>query len=166
MVPSFEAGMALLEESANDNQEIAKGLAMANPYGAAPGFVQLRQGQGSPALSPIGMSKANSLKTWMKFLGILQIVGGALHCLSIIGIVVGWYPILLGYWLVKAASEIEAYLTTGNTESLENGIGALQAHYLMLGIAAIISMVIMVLVFVLYLILGAAMFAGIAAATP
>ncbi len=41
---------------------------------------------------------------WIKFLGILSIVSGALGALSIIGILWAWLPIWLGVLLFQAAS--------------------------------------------------------------
>ncbi|MFW5739250.1 MAG: DUF5362 family protein [Myxococcota bacterium] len=143
---------------------------MAQPYGAPHAYAQPHPGMAGAAgggfLSPTGVSNAKSLKTWMKFFGIVQIVLGAIYCLSIVGIIIGWLPILLGYWLVKAANGIEAYASTGQIAPLETGIGALRAHYLTLGILTIIWLILTLLWILLYIIMGAAMFAGLAAAAP
>lgn len=136
---------------------------MVQAYGAPGGYAPPPQ-MGGAGLSPAGIASAKSLKTWLKFFGIFQIIFGVLYCLTIVGIVIGWLPILLGYWLVKAANGLEAYASSGQISSLETSIGALRAHYLTLGILTIIWLIFTVLWLLLYLIMGAAMFAGLAAA--
>ncbi len=45
------------------------------------------------------------LATWSKVVGVFFIIGGAVECLTIIGVIVGWLYILLGIKLLNASKE-------------------------------------------------------------
>ena len=141
---------------------------MAMPYGPGPTAGVPAGAYGSPAMgaqrssiTPSGAQTIASLKTWMKVYGIFLIVAGGIYCLSIVGLVVGWLPILLGYWLLKAGNSFHEFAQSGQFSSLEAGMGALRNHFLTVGIMLIIWLVFVLLILVFYLIMGAAMFAGV-----
>ena len=140
---------------------------MAAPYG--PPLGQAYAGAPPPpgpmagGLSPTAVQNALSLKTWTKFIGIFSMIAGGLYCLTIVGIIFGWLPILLGYFLHKASGEIETYANTGQQPALEGAISSLRLYFMILGIMLIVWLCLVVLILIMYLIIGAAMLAAIGA---
>ena len=104
----------------------------------------------------------------MRFVGIVSIVAGGIYCLSIVGIVFGWLPILMGVWLMRAGNGAQTYVTTGEVRALEDFIGNLRAHYMTIGIIFMINIAFWVLSILAYvvmvLIFGVAVFGAAAAA--
>jgi hypothetical protein len=45
---------------------------------------------------------------WLKFLGVLSIIGGIVQALSIVGIIIAWLPIWMGVLMFQAGSSIDA----------------------------------------------------------
>jgi hypothetical protein len=91
-------------------------------------------------------------KGWMKFLGVLMIVYGALTACTIVGIIIAWLPIWLGILLFSAGSKVDAAFQGGNKADFLAGLGKLKTFFMICGIMAIIMM----------LVWGAALFALIA----
>jgi preprotein translocase subunit SecG len=79
-------------------------------------------------------------KGWLKFLGIMSIVAGAMYALTLVGIVVAWMPIWLGVLMVKAGSKAQAYADRGDPADLTRYTGALKTMFTIMGIVMIISM--------------------------
>lgn len=77
-------------------------------------------------------------KAWLKLLGIISIIYGALTALSIVGLIVCWIPIWLGILLVKSASEFEKYEYSDEEEA---ATVALENLALFFKIVAIITIV-------------------------
>ena len=110
-------------------------------------------------LSPSGVDKALSLRFWLKFFGVLQMVAGGFYCLSLVGIVVGWLPILLGWTMFKAGDRLGAFAQTSNPADLEETIHNLRLHYMIVGIMCVITFVIWLCFILIYILF----FGGIAA---
>ena len=53
-------------------------------------------------------------KLWMKLLGVMMIISGALQVLTIIGILWAWLPIWLGVLLFQAAGAAEEASASGD----------------------------------------------------
>lgn len=99
---------------------------------------------------------AAGMKGWMKFMGILTIIGGGINALTIIGIVWAWLPIWLGIILVQAGSRAGEYAERGDAAALEAMTGKLKTYFMMSGIVIIISMVISLIGGIVWAILLAA----------
>ncbi len=59
---------------------------------------------------------ATQSKGWLKFLGVLSIIGGVLSALTIVGILVAWLPIWMGVLLFQAGSQADAMATTAGSQ--------------------------------------------------
>jgi hypothetical protein len=108
---------------------------------------------GGAILSADGVEKARSLRWWMKLFGILNMVFGGIYCASIAGAMVGWLPILIGYWTMKAGDGIGTFAETGDGMSLENAIRSLRNIYLTMGITFLVGVGLGVLFAIIYVVL-------------
>ena len=79
---------------------------------------------------------ANSI--WMKIVGVLSIIGGALMCLTIGGILIGWLPIWLGVLLFKSASCAQTAEVTGYEEDLAESLYRVGLYFKIQGILMIV----------------------------
>jgi hypothetical protein len=82
---------------------------------------------------------AKGMTGWMKFIGIMTIIGGALNALSIVGILWAWIPIWLGIVLTQAGSRAREYADKGDMASLEGMTGKLKSYFMLSGILIIVS---------------------------
>lgn len=93
-------------------------------------------------------------KGWMKFLGILSIIYGALMVLSLWGIILCWLPIWMGILLLQAAGQIEpAYLNSEET-ALTDANNKLKTFFTVYGVLALIGIVVTVIGFIVFLSVG------------
>ncbi|MCE1201120.1 MAG: DUF5362 domain-containing protein [Bacteroidia bacterium] len=76
--------------------------------------------------------------SWMKFLGIAAIIYGVMTAMSIIGIIVAWLPIWMGYLLVKAASKAKTATSYGDRYALEEAMQNIGNYFIINGIVLII----------------------------
>jgi len=79
-------------------------------------------------------------KGWLKFLGILSIISGAMAALSIVGIIFAWMPIWLGVLMVKAGGRAGEYAERGDPVSLAAYTRQLKTLFTIMGILQIIGM--------------------------
>ena len=86
-------------------------------------------------------SNIKETKGWMKLLGILSIIGGALQALTIVGIVIAWLPIWIGVLLTQAASKADEFVTKASPADLIEYHSKLKTIFTILGIVAIIALV-------------------------
>ena len=98
-------------------------------------------------------------KLWMKLLGVMMIITGALQVLSIIGILWAWVPIWLGVLLFQAAGAAEEASATGAVAAATRATDKLRLFFMIQGILLLISLIVFALAMLLG---GAAMFAGLA----
>lgn len=83
-------------------------------------------------------------KGWMKLLGIISIVYGALMAITIVGLVIAWLPIWIGVILMQSAKKAEeAYLVGGETEAIES-LSKLKTMFTIYGVAAAIGLGLMI----------------------
>lgn len=82
------------------------------------------------------LNKANG---WMKFIGILLIITGALMALSIVGIIIAWLPIWMGVVLYQAGSlASSAFLLKDENKFLES-ISKIRLYFILTGITLIVT---------------------------
>ena len=77
---------------------------------------------------------------YMKFIGILQIIGGAIYCLTIIGAIIGVPVIYMGIRLREAAEGFEKYLASDSKQDLSNAIEKQTKSFFIQFVLAIISL--------------------------
>ena len=96
---------------------------------------------------------AKSMAGWMKFMGIMTIVGGCLQVLTIFGIVIAWLPIWMGVVLTKAGSKAGEYADKGDFTSLEGVTGQLKTYFTISGIMMIVSFALAVIIAIAWVVL-------------
>jgi hypothetical protein len=84
-------------------------------------------------------------KGWLKFLGVLAIVYGALMVLTIWGIIICWLPIWMGLILLKAGKSVEAAHQNGDKAELLIVLGRIKTYFTIAGIAAIVAVAISII---------------------
>jgi len=96
---------------------------------------------------------AKAMTGWMKFMGIMTIIGGCLQALSIFGLVVAWLPIWMGVVLTKAGTKAGEYAEKGDFASLEGLTGQLKTYFTISGILIIVSFAAAIVAVIAWLVL-------------
>jgi hypothetical protein len=129
---------------------------MQSPYAAAP-VAKRRSGN---AHSGSLMQPLYEARGMMKLWGWCVFVVGILYCLTIVGAIVGWLFIWIG-WLVKGAAEaVTIGIETGDKSQLQLANQQLGTFFKILGVLAIIWLSIMALYFLLIIVLFIIGFVG------
>jgi hypothetical protein len=89
---------------------------------------------------------AKGMTGWMKFVGIMTIIGGCLQALSIFGLVIAWLPIWMGVVLTKAGSKAGEYADKGDMAALEGMTGQLKTYFTISGIMIIVSFAVAIII--------------------
>lgn len=84
---------------------------------------------------------ATQSKGWLKFLGVLSIIGGVLSALTIVGILVAWLPIWMGVLLFQAGSQADAMATTQDPNRLVVMLNKLRTYFVIQGVLALIALI-------------------------
>jgi uncharacterized membrane protein len=122
----------------------------------------------SDSYSSLGQATANhsvqdlsqplaSGKGWMKFVGIMFIIQGAVTALTIVGIVIAWLPIWTGVLLMQASSAIERAQLTGDSSALKESLARLRTYFIIQGVLYLVGIVVVVLYFIFFGAMFAAM---------
>lgn len=105
------------------------------------------------------------MSKWMKFNGIIWIIYGAIYCLTCVGAIIGWAPILLGVWAINSSKSFLDYIQNNNEAGIEEGFSKLKSIFLLTGILTIILLVIFVIYIIVMIIVfavaGPSIFKGI-----
>jgi hypothetical protein len=80
---------------------------------------------------------------YMKLIGLLQIIGGALYCITIIGAIIGVPVIFMGIRLREAADGFRRYLASDSKQDLEFAVEKQTRSFFIQFVLAIIGLVIM-----------------------
>ncbi len=89
-----------------------------------------------------------SSKGWMKFIGILLIIGGVLYALSIVGIIFAWIPIWLGILVTGAANKLDMAYKTGDKFSFIEAQKKIGLYFTIYGVLLLIFLILTVLFFI------------------
>ena len=98
-----------------------------------------------------------SARGWLKFVGIMMILGGIPSALALVGII----PIWQGVLLLQAASSIETAANTGQQYAFDSAMGNIKTFFVINGVLIIIGIFIAVIDTCIYLVAGAAIFSSI-----
>jgi hypothetical protein len=79
---------------------------------------------------------------WLKFLGVLSIIGGIFQALSIVGIIVAWLPIWMGVLMFQAGSSIDAAGQLGDKFAFLSSMGSIKTYFVLQGIMTLIGIII------------------------
>ncbi len=96
------------------------------------------------------------MKGWLKFLGIVSIVGGAAYALTLIGIIIAWLPIWLGILLLQAGNAGDRFVESGTVRDLKEHLSKMKLYFKIYGIVTIITFVLVIIFFIIALIAGIA----------
>jgi len=75
----------------------------------------------------------------MKLLAVIMYIVGGVYAITIVGLVVAWLPIWMGYLLWKAAAGAEAAASTGDEHDAIESLSRLKTMFTIQGIMALIS---------------------------
>ena len=93
---------------------------------------------------------AKNMSIWVKLLGIINIVSGALAALSLVGIIIAWLPIWLGILLFQAGSRADEALASKRPDQLITMMEKLRLYFLIQGIMIIIMFGVGILAFLIF----------------
>jgi len=93
---------------------------------------------------------AQNMSGWVKFFGIMNIIGGAISALTIIGIIFAWLPIWLGVILVQAANRASKASLTNNPKELVFMLDRFRLYFVIQGILVLIALVGMIIGLVVF----------------
>jgi len=85
-------------------------------------------------------NSALKMTGWLKFVGVVTIVSGALAALSVIGIIFAWIPIWLGVLLMQAAARAENARISENPQELVQMFEKLRLYFLINGVMIILGL--------------------------
>jgi len=90
------------------------------------------------------------MKGWLKFIGIVTVIGGIISALSLVGIIFAWVPIWMGITLYKASNKIEMAYNSGDKIQLMEAFSNLKTYFTIQGFLLIISIVLTVFSILLF----------------
>ena len=93
---------------------------------------------------------SNGMTGWLKFLGIVNIVSGALSVLSLWGILIAWLPSWLGVLLLQAANRITNARFANNQGELVQMMDKLRLYFVIQGILIIVSVVLGIIAIIIF----------------
>ena len=89
-------------------------------------------------------------KGWMKFVGIMFIIQGALTALTIVGILIAWLPIWIGVLLAQSAGALERAQLSGDAYAVKEALSKLRTYFVIQGVLFLVSIALMVLYFMFF----------------
>ena len=102
----------------------------------------------APAPAPASTSSSMSanipdLSKYMRLIGLLQMIGGVLYCLTIVGAIIGVPVYIMGKRLRESADAFTSYQTSNSGRDLETAIERQTRAFFIQYVLAIIGLVIM-----------------------
>lgn len=85
------------------------------------------------------------VKGWIKLIGIVTIIYGIALIFTLVGILICWLPIWLGYLLVKTSNAVEMAHMNGDKYRLIEALGRLKTYFQIYGVLILIGLIGMVL---------------------
>jgi len=93
----------------------------------------------------------SNLSKYMKFVGLLMMIGGVIYCITIIGAIIGVPYYLIGKRLRESADAFADYNSSSSVSDLETAIGQQTRAFFIMYILAIIGLVLMAIYIVVLL---------------
>ena len=88
-------------------------------------------------------TNVSDMSRYMRFIGILYIIGGAFYCLGIITAIIGVPVIIMGVRLREAADAFKNFATSGAFPDISLAVEKQRAAFLIMFVFAIIGLVFM-----------------------
>lgn len=92
----------------------------------------------TPSIQDLSQPLASG-KGWMKFVGVMFIIQGAITALSIVGIIIAWLPIWIGVLVMQSANAIERAQMSGDAAALKEALARLRTYFIIQGVLFIVS---------------------------
>jgi uncharacterized membrane protein YkgB len=86
----------------------------------------------------------SQMVSYMRFIGVITIIGGVLSCLGIITAAIGIPVIFMGVRMREAAANFERYSASGDFRDLANAVERQKRFFLIQFVLTIISLILMV----------------------
>lgn len=96
---------------------------------------------------------ASQMAGWLKFVGVVNIISGALTAISVVGIIIAWIPIWMGVLLFQSGSSANNAMAGQRTDELVNVVRKLKTYFIINGVLIIVGVAIVILVF-LFMMMG------------
>ncbi len=109
-------------------------MAYPTPYPVPPAPAQ----QDSHTVQELSMPIFQA-RGWLKFLGVLSIIGGVGQALSIVGILFAWLPIWMGVLMFQAGSSIESAGQFGDKFAFLRSMSSLKTYFVLQGILTLLG---------------------------
>jgi len=93
----------------------------------------------------------SNLSKYMKFVGLLMMIGGVIYCITIIGAIIGVPYYLIGKRLRESADAFADYNSSSSVSDLETAIGQQTRAFFIMYILAIIGLVLIAIYIVVLL---------------
>jgi hypothetical protein len=114
-------------------------MAYPTPYTVPPAPAQ----QDSHTVQELSMPIYQA-RGWLKFLGVLSIIGGVGQALSIVGILFAWLPIWMGVLMFQAGSSIESAGRFGDKFAFLRSMGSLKTYFVLQGVLTLLGILVAV----------------------
>lgn len=112
-------------------------------------FSSLGQPSAAPSLQDLIQPLASG-KGWMKFVGVVFIIQGALTAITLVGIVIAWLPIWIGVLLMQSAGALERAQLSGDTAAFKESLARLRTYFVIQGVLFLVGIVLSVLYFLFF----------------
>jgi hypothetical protein len=96
------------------------------------------------------LQTSSSMTGWLKFLGIINIISGALTALSLWGIIIAWLPIWLGILLLQASQRITNARFANSEGELVGMMEKLRLYFIIQGVLIIVSFAVGIIALVVF----------------
>lgn len=90
---------------------------------------------------------ALTMSTWLKFLGIVLIISGAISAISIVGLIFAWLPIWMGVLLFQAGDRASGVRYSEDLNSMAQMMEKLKMYFIIYAVAIIVSLAFVILFF-------------------
>ncbi|MDP7398905.1 MAG: DUF5362 family protein [Lentisphaeria bacterium] len=110
----------------------------------------------SPQLQSVGpqlLAPLYAVKGWIKFIGVMMIIYGALQCVAVFTAVIGWIPIWIGIKLNRAAGLVTQAFESGNESVAMAATEELGSALKILGIFFLVGLILLALVIIVYIVI-------------
>ena len=99
-------------------------------------------------------------KGWMKFVGVMFILQGALAAITLVGLLVAWLPIWIGVLVLQSAGAIERAQAHGDAAALKEALARLRTCFVIQGVMYLVGLVLTALYFTFFAAMVGAMLHG------
>jgi len=116
-------------------------------------------GMNARATREIGQPLA-SAAGWMKFIGIMFIIQGALTAITLIGIIIAWLPIWISVLLLQSAGAAQRSHIQDDANALIEALTRLKTYFIIQGVLYLVGIALMIIYFMFFGAMVAAMLHG------